>query len=301
MARAAYVGSRNRNGRFTVSLNPAIATIPGATTGNTDARRQFAADGIGIVNLQVQDRQSNYNGLQLALTKRYSHGFQISSNYTLSKVVGDFAGERQLTGGEIIPYFMFQDPALMWGPLDQDHRHRFTTSWVMDLPGQGLSGPIALGARRLAVVGRDAVSDRPSVHRHQRHRQLARRHRQRSREADRRRLQRRSDHGRASIACGISIRRPLRPTISARSATSAKARTTVRRCTAGTWGCRRTSASTASSYVQARVEFFNIFNQVNLDVPNTAVNNQATLGRITRTDPGSGDPRILQFGLKFVF
>ena len=50
MARAAYVGSRNRNGRFTVSLNPAIATLPGATTGNTDARRQFAADGIHPVH-----------------------------------------------------------------------------------------------------------------------------------------------------------------------------------------------------------------------------------------------------------
>jgi hypothetical protein len=57
----------------------------------------------------------------------------------------------------------------------------------------------------------------------------------------------------------------------------------------------------SSSYVQARVEFFNIFNMVNFDVPNTAVNNQSTLGRITRTDPSSGDPRILQFGLKFVF
>src|SRR5439155_16961175 len=102
MARAAYVGSRNRNGRFGVQLNPAIATIPGATTGNTDARRQFAADGIGQVNLQVQDRKSNYNGMQLTLSKRYSRGFQVSSTYTLSKVEGDFAGERQLTGGEII-------------------------------------------------------------------------------------------------------------------------------------------------------------------------------------------------------
>ena len=25
---------------------------------------------------------------------------------------------------------------LLWGPLDQDHRHRFTTSWVLDLPGR---------------------------------------------------------------------------------------------------------------------------------------------------------------------
>jgi hypothetical protein len=57
----------------------------------------------------------------------------------------------------------------------------------------------------------------------------------------------------------------------------------------------------SSQYVQVRVEFFNIFNQVNLDIPNVAVNNPATLGRITRTDPSSGDPRILQFGLKFVF
>jgi hypothetical protein len=49
------------------------------------------------------------------------------------------------------------------------------------------------------------------------------------------------------------------------------------------------------------VEFFNVFNRVNFDIPNRATNNQATLGRITRTDPASGDPRILQFGLKFVF
>ena len=55
--------------------------------------------GIGVVNLQVQDRRSNYNGMQLTLSKRYSHGFQVTSTYTLSKVEGDFAGERQ-NGGE---------------------------------------------------------------------------------------------------------------------------------------------------------------------------------------------------------
>ena len=53
--------------------------------------------------------------------------------------------------------------------------------------------------------------------------------------------------------------------------------------------------------VEFRAEFFNVFNQVNFDIPNRAVNNQSTLGRITRTDPSSGDPRILQFGLKLVF
>ena len=128
MARAAYVGSRNRNGRLRLALNYADMNIAGATTGNTDARRLYASAGLGQVESQAQDRKSNYNSMQLALIKRYSRGFTITSNYTLSKVEGDF-------GGEIIPYTMPQPAALLWGPLDQDHRHRFTTSWVWDIPG----------------------------------------------------------------------------------------------------------------------------------------------------------------------
>ena len=68
-------------------------TIAGATTGNTDARRLYASAGLGQIDSQVQDRKSNYNSMQFALVKRYSHGFTITSNYTLSKVEGDFGGE----------------------------------------------------------------------------------------------------------------------------------------------------------------------------------------------------------------
>ena len=59
--------------------------------------------------------------------------------------------------------------------------------------------------------------------------------------------------------------------------------------------------------IQFRAEFFNIFNQVNLDIPGTSPNdnrtsaNGANYNRSTRTVPGVGDPRIVQFGLKFVF
>ena len=300
MARAAYVGSRSRNGRFTVALNPAIATIPGASAANTDARRQFAADGIGVVNLQVQNRRSNYNGMQLTLSKRYSHGFQISSNYTLSKVEGDFAGERQLTGGEIIPYFMFQDPALLWGPLDQDHRHRFTTSWVMDLPGQNLSGPLrwVLGGWQWSGV-MQYQTGRPFT------------------------VTSGTDNSldgigndRAKLTGADVNAVPTTPCANCVWYFNPAAFATNDLGTFGNVGkgayygpslhawdmaVSKNFRFNSSSYVQARVEFFNIFNQVNLDIPNTAVNNLATLGRITRTDPGSGDPRILQFGLKFVF
>ena len=300
MARAAYVGSRNRNGRFGVQLNPAIATIPGATTGNTDARRQFAADGIGTVNLQVQDRKSNYNGLQLALTKRFSRGFQVSSNYTLSKVVGDFAGERQLTGGELIPYFMYQDPALMWGPLDQDHRHRFTTSWVMDLPGQNLSGPIrfALGGWQWSGV-MQYQTGRPFTVTSGTDNSLD------GIGNDRAKLTGADYNAIPTTAClnCVWFFNPAAFATNDLGTFGNVGKGAYYGPSLHSWdmGLSKNFRFNNTSYVQARVEFFNIFNQVNLDVPNTAVNNQATLGRITRTDPGSGDPRILQFGLKFVF
>ena len=59
--------------------------------------------------------------------------------------------------------------------------------------------------------------------------------------------------------------------------------------------------------VQFRAEFFNVFNQVNFDIPGTTQGdnriavNSANFGSITRTVPVTGDPRLLQFGLKFLF
>jgi hypothetical protein len=59
--------------------------------------------------------------------------------------------------------------------------------------------------------------------------------------------------------------------------------------------------------VQFRAEFFNVFNQVNFDIPGTTPGdnriavNQPNFGKITRTVPVTGDPRLLQFGLKFLF
>ena len=104
MVRAAYVGSRSRHGRMGWEMNYADKNIAGASTANTDARRLFAADGIGQISLQTQDRRSNYNSMQLTASRRYSHGFTVSGGYTLSKVVGNF-------GDQLIPYNQFQDPA----------------------------------------------------------------------------------------------------------------------------------------------------------------------------------------------
>ncbi|HKB12333.1 MAG TPA: hypothetical protein VKD69_16840, partial [Vicinamibacterales bacterium] len=264
-----------------------------------DARRQFAADGIGVVNLQVQDRRSDYNGMQLTLTKRYSRGFQASATYTLSKVEGDFAGERQ-SGGELIPYFMFQDPALMWGPLDQDHRHRFTASWVADLPGQNLSGVAGwvlggwqwsgvmqyqTGRPFTVVSGTDNSLDGIGN--------------------DRAKLTGADVFAVPTTPCSNCVWyfNPAAFAPNDLGTFGNVAKNAYYGPSLHVWdmSLAKNFHLTSSQYVQARVEFFNIFNRVNFDIPNVAVNNQATLGRITRTDPNTGDPRILQFGLKFVF
>ena len=117
--------------RTRISLNPAIY-VPGATTGTTDARR--ALQPYGAIQTYVQEGWSQYHAMQLTLNRRFSRGFTINSNYTLASSVGNF-------GGELIPYFMPQDPALVVGPLDEMRRHRFVTSWVLDVPDWGPTMP----------------------------------------------------------------------------------------------------------------------------------------------------------------
>jgi hypothetical protein len=289
MARAAYVGSRNRNGRTDWQLNYADKNIPGATTGNTDARRLYAADGLGDVSMQVQTRESNYNSMQLTLSKRYSHGYTVTSNYTLSKVEGDF-------GDQVIPYTMNQDRSILWGPLDQDHRHRFTTSWVVDLPGANMEGPMkwVIGGWQWTGVmqfqtgrpfnitsGQDNSLDGIG-------------------------------NDRAKLT-GVSTAPPDGAAQTVWFNPAAFARNDL-----GTFGdvpkgflygpslhswdmgLFKNFRFTNDMGVQFRAEFFNIFNQVNFDIPNTNVSG-AGFGSIQRTDLGFGDPRIIQFGLKFVF
>jgi hypothetical protein len=62
------------------------------------------------------------------------------------------------------------------------------------------------------------------------------------------------------------------------------------------FGLLKNTAVTERFTVQFRAEFFNIFNNVNFNAPNTN-QSSAQFGRIT----SALDPRILQFGLKMVF
>jgi hypothetical protein len=287
MARAAYVGSETDGGHNTITLNPAIY-VPGATTATTDARRVLQP--YGALQTYVQQRWSRYDAMQLTLNRRFSRGFTINSNYTLARTVGNF-------GDELIPYFMYQDPALVEGPLDQMRKHRFVTSWVFDIPDAGsentvvraalngwqLTGIIQYqtGSPYTITTGTDISRDGIG--------------------ADR------------AKSTGVSLDPPAGSDQTLWFNPAAFAAGDV-----GTFGDVAKGAYFGpSTYfwdmglsknvrfsddmsIQFRAEFFNIFNQVNFANPATTVNS-ASFGRITSTHANQGDPRIMQFGLKFVF
>ena len=298
-ARAAYVGSRSYNGRRDVKLNPSVYT-PGDTRG-TDARRLFAADAIGVVNQQRQDRESVYNGMQLTLSKRYSRGFTVTSNYTLSRVEGNF-------GDEVIPYNEFtldkHDP-LVWGPLTQDRMHRFTTSWVWDIPGGEAGGPMKWIAGGWQFSGlMEFETGRPfNV----------------ISGSDRSQRGLGSANDRAKLT-GQPLEPPSGsdPLFWFNPAAFAVAdvgtfgnvpKGFLRGPSFHSWnmGLFKNFRFNTDLNIQFRAEFFNMFNQVNFDIPGTTPGdnriavNSANFGKLTRTVPVTGDPRVVQFGLKFVF
>jgi hypothetical protein len=88
----------------------------------------FAAAGLGNVESRCRTA-GNFNSMQLTLSKRFSHGFTITGNYAVeSSDFGDQFGPYDVPGS-----------ALLWVRC-LDHRHRFTTSWVLDLPGANMEG-----------------------------------------------------------------------------------------------------------------------------------------------------------------
>ncbi len=130
-----YVGTTGVNLLTRRQINPAIPG-PGASTGNTDSRRIFnrgnpqnAAFGgsvfSGITN-QETSANSNYNSLQVTVSKRFSDGLYFQNAYTWSHCIDNSSGLRSNT--------RWNDPAADRGNCDQDIRHRNVTSYIYELP-----------------------------------------------------------------------------------------------------------------------------------------------------------------------
>jgi hypothetical protein len=289
MVRVAYAGSHGSNLGIGREINPAVFT-PGATTATTNERRPLYPD-FGTIAMVEPTGESTYHSLQLTLDKRFAKGFTLLASYTLSKSM-DHSSENKLNGiTQTNPYDLEFD----WGPANFDRRHRVVASWLWEIPGDpsnrlldavvggwALSGiwtwqsglPFTVtsgvdnarsgtGGQRADVIGDpDLGGDR--------------------------------GHGEqidewfdtsAFVANALGTfgnagRNSLRGP----------------RYAAVDLGLQKTFPVAGSVQTQVRVEAFNVFNNVNFELPESELSS-GNFGRIQ----GAGDPRILQLALRVMF
>jgi hypothetical protein len=139
MAQAAYVGNHGTNLSFPVDPNQ----VPGnlllqsvANPSNAQNLRPFPQ--FKTIGGNLYNAISNYDALQLSLTKRFSHGVQFNVNYTYSKMLDDqdSSGWGSRDGGQ--NYQSAYNPRLNYALSNFEIPHMFKGDIVYDLPfGKG--------------------------------------------------------------------------------------------------------------------------------------------------------------------
>lgn len=289
LVRVAYAGSKGERLSVVNEINPAIYAL-GATTGTTNARRRLAPIYGSIASVESTGF-SNYNSLQLTLDKRFSKGFSVLANYTLSKST-DNSSENKDTGiTQINPFDLSFDEGLS----NFDHRHRFTASFIYEFPGNysngfadaflggwNLSGILTMQSgtpfsvtsgvdnARSGTGGQlaDLVGDPNLPDNRTRGEQVARWF----------------NTSAYTVNALGTFGNSGRNTLVGPGFTSLNI------------GLHKNFSLRENVRLQFRAEAFNALNNVNLNLPSSNVSS-STFGRIT----SAGDPRILQFAVRLMF
>ncbi|HEY7304488.1 MAG TPA: carboxypeptidase-like regulatory domain-containing protein [Bryobacteraceae bacterium] len=138
LAEAAYVGSHATGLYFPSDINqvPPNLIAESASTGNGQDLRPWPQ--FQTINGSRYNAISNYNSLQLSLTKRFKHGFQFDVNYTFAKMLDDQDSSGYGAGAGTQPYQNAWNPSMNYGPSNFDLRHMFKGDVVYQLPfGKG--------------------------------------------------------------------------------------------------------------------------------------------------------------------
>ena len=219
---------------------------------------------------------SNYHGGTLRREKRFSGGLTFLTAYTFSKAISDNPGFSG--GGQGLSSAGAQNilnRTAEKGLADLDHRHRFTTAAVYELPfgrGPGLLSKIIGGWTTDAILA--IQTGLPMTPQYQ------------------------GDVGsmgtdqalRPDLVCNPNLPHSER-TVDQFFDTSCFSQPTPIR-----YGNSGRAVITESVNLQFRAEFFNMPNHTNFNPPNKRLGN-GNFGRIT----SARDPRIIQFGLKLIF
>lgn len=287
--RAAYAGSKGSRLAIVREANPAIYAV-GATTSTTNARRPLAPFYGSIASVE-SNGFSRYDSLQLTLDKRFNRGFSILASYTLSKST-DNSSENKETGiTQINPFDINFDKGLS----NFDHRHRFTTAFVYEIPGR-YSSRIAdafLGGWNFTGIFTAQSGPPFSV--------LSGVDNARSGTGG----QLADINGDGTLPSNRSRGEKILKWFNTGAHTTNALGTfgnSGRNTLTGPGfsslniGLHKNFALWESVKLQLRGEAFNVLNNVNLNLPDVTVTS-SNFGRIT----SAGDPRILQFAVRLVF
>jgi hypothetical protein len=138
-----YAGSRGVRELSLTYIDQAIIASPTnpvngvttTTTANVDDRVPylgFAPNGLRLIQ---SNSNSMYNSLQASLTQRESHGLQMQVSYTYSKAEDTMSGSYSsgTTFGSWNGNQLNQNAN--WGPADYDRTHRLVVSGIYSVPG----------------------------------------------------------------------------------------------------------------------------------------------------------------------
>ncbi len=299
---ASYFGNRTQNLWLGMEINPGVY-MDGATAANLNQRRVLYLQNpdqgryFASVTQLNMDGTARYDGFLLAINKRLSNNYSLTTNYTLSKCINDSDPQQFLD-----PVYSHPgDTKADRGPCAGDRRHVLNTTVVWNTPafasavarnvlgGWQISALFqALSGGPLNVtIGRDQAltgwqNQRPNINGDWK--------------LDNPTNDRYFDTSVFSLPApgthGNLKRNALRGP--------------------GTWNVdmalSRRFAVTGSQQVEIRAEAFNVFNRVRpgisqqingfggVGLPNTTFTN-TLFGRITT----AADPRIMQFALKYHF
>ena len=132
---ATYLGNHSSNLWRATELNPAVFG-PGATTGNTPTRRSLYLENpqqgqfYGTIGQLDDTGRANYEALLLSLQRRLKNNLSVLSNWTISKCMSDPA-TTEITGPTIVNP---ANPDLDYSYCSSDRRHVVNLSLVARTP-----------------------------------------------------------------------------------------------------------------------------------------------------------------------
>ncbi len=157
-----YVGTKGTHLSVTKNLNEQFFT-PG---GFPFSPSIFPFPNLGAIEFRENQGNSTYNGLEISVDKRLSHGLTFGTAYTYSHSI-DWARDN-LSGSnlssQIFPPNARDVRRTNRGSSDFDVRHRFVAHYVWDLPSPNFSGAGLLGSAGRNILRDWTVSGVATIH-----------------------------------------------------------------------------------------------------------------------------------------